>query len=126
MSHGSHSSGHAGGHGVGHIVPVGLQFGILMLLLVLTYITVAARWIDLGPLNIWIAMLIATVKAAFVVLYFMHLRYDRPFNSIIFIGSLLFVALFVCLALADTVVNKPKMWGGLAPAVAETQKHSSP
>lgn len=111
-------------HGVGHVVPVPLLFGVLMLLLVFTFITVAARWVDLGPLNIWIAMIIATIKAAFVVLYFMHLRYDRPFNAIVFIGSLLFVALFVSLSLADAVVTKPQRWGGEAPALAAKQQRA--
>ena len=44
--------------------------------------------VDLGGLNLWIAMAIATVKATLVVLYFMHMRYDRPVNAIVFVTAL--------------------------------------
>jgi cytochrome c oxidase subunit 4 len=104
--HGSahgHAHGHGGGHGhVGHIVPTWLLAAVLAALLVLTVITVAVRAIDLGRANIWIAMLIATVKAALVGLYFMHLRWDRPFNAIVLIASLGFVALFIIFSMMDT------------------------
>jgi len=42
------------------------------------------------------------VKASLVVLFFMHLRWDKPFNAIVFIGCLIFVGLFISLALLDT------------------------
>lgn len=87
---------------VGHEVPWTKLLAVLLALLVLTWMTIAAYWVDLGALNIWIAMGIATVKASLVVLYFMHLRYDRPFNAIVFVGTLAFVALFIVLTLADT------------------------
>ena len=123
---GTHSAGHghahANGHGhVGHIVPTKLLLGILIVLLVLTYVTYALRAIPLGALNIWVAMFIATIKGSLVVLYFMHLRWDRPFNGVIFVGSLLFVMLFVSLALTDTAQYKGTFFGGLAPDVKTTQ-----
>jgi cytochrome c oxidase subunit IV len=78
--------------------------GTLIALLVLTFVTVAATTIDLGgSLNLWLAMIIATVKATLVALYFMHLRYDKPFVAIILIVALLCVLLFVGLTLLDTV-----------------------
>ncbi|MFO0837983.1 MAG: cytochrome C oxidase subunit IV family protein [Phycisphaerae bacterium] len=92
---------------VGHVVPVWLLFAILLILLVLTWATVAATQVQLGSLNVWIAVIIATVKATLVALYFMHLRYDRPFNGIILISSLVFVMLFVGFALMDTGAYKP-------------------
>ncbi len=116
MSHDAHSAGstghgHAaagGGHGhVGHVVPVWLLFAVLLVLLVLTWLTVEAVNWQLGAFNIWIALVIATVKATLVGLYFMHLRYDRPFNGIILISSLVFVMLFVGFALLDTAKYKP-------------------
>ena len=42
----------------------------------LTVITVAAAQFDFGILNVPIALLIASVKASFVALYFMHLKYE--------------------------------------------------
>jgi len=37
-----------------------------------------------------------------VVLFFMHLRWDKPFNALVFIGCLIFVSLFIGLALLDS------------------------
>jgi len=92
----------AGAHdGAGHIVPLRVLTGVILVLLLLTALTVMATWVSLGALNVWIALVIATAKAALVVLYFMHLRYDRPFNGVVLIATLFFVALFVGLALLD-------------------------
>jgi len=44
--------------------------------MVLTVITVGAAQFDFGPLNVPIALLIASVKATFVALYFMHLKHE--------------------------------------------------
>jgi cytochrome c oxidase subunit 4 len=92
---------------VGHVVPLWILFAVWATLLVLTYVTVAVTYVDLGEFNLIIAMAIATVKAALVVLFFMHLFYDHPFNACIFIISLAFVALFVILALLDTGQYQP-------------------
>ena len=52
---------------------------------------------------------VATVKGTLVALYFMHLRWDRPFNSIIFVGSLLFLGIFLGFALLDTAEYNPSL-----------------
>ena len=58
----------------------------LRALLVLTVVTVGASTIDFGSgmTNVIIAMLIASIKASLVALFFMHLRWDKPINAIIF------------------------------------------
>jgi cytochrome c oxidase subunit IV len=117
MTHHDHASGEEHGHGGAHVVPVSLLLTVLGTLLVLTWITVAATRFDLGALNLWIAMGIATVKGSLVVLYFMHLRWDRPINAIVFITSLVFVMLFVGLALMDTVEYQPELIPGYAPGM---------
>jgi len=85
-----------------HIVPPSVLLGVYGVLVLLTVLTVAVTGVDLGPLNIWAALAIAVLKAALVVLYFMHLRYDSPFNAVVFITALLFVAVFISIALMDT------------------------
>lgn len=102
---------------VGHVVPVRVLVGVLAALLALTVLTVGVTWVDLGNFNLWIAMSIATVKGSLVVLYFMHLRWDNRVNAIFFIGSLLFVTLFVGLSLMDTVEYQPELIPGHAPAI---------
>ena len=91
---------HAVAH-VGHHVPVWVLAATLIVLLVLTFGTVAATWFDLGGFNLWIAMIIATIKAILVALFFMHLAYDRPFHAIVLCTTLFFVTLFIGLALLD-------------------------
>jgi cytochrome c oxidase subunit 4 len=86
---------------VGHAVPFGVLVTVLLSLLVLTFLTVVATWFDFGSWNTWIAIGIATVKAMLVALFFMHLAYDRPFNAIVLLTTLLFVTLFLGLALLD-------------------------
>ena len=50
---------------------------------------------------ILIAMLIATMKASLVAAFFMHLRYDKLFNTLAFLGSFLFLAIFILLTYDD-------------------------
>ena len=59
-----------------HILSYKQLFVILSILLILTGITVGVASIDLGALNIWAALGIAAIKATFVLLYFMHLKYE--------------------------------------------------
>ena len=107
-------STHPGDPGV-HAVPWPLLVAVWAALAVLTYVTVKVTDFNFGALNLWIAMAIATVKGSLVVLYFMHLRWDRPFNAIVLIGALAFVTLFVSLALMDTLAYQPDLIPGQAP-----------
>ncbi len=94
-------------HGVGHIVDWKVLIGVLTALLVLTYLTVKVTEFDLGPLNIVIALGIATVKATLVCLFFMHLYYDQPFNSLVLVSSVLFVLVFILFSLIDLSAYQP-------------------
>ena len=90
-----------------HVVPFRVLLGVFLMLLVLTYVTVAATSFSLGSMNLWIALGIATAKGALVVLYFMHLRYDSPFNSIVFVTALVFMFLFLGITIMDTIQYQP-------------------
>lgn len=123
MAHSGTRQGHGVGHpAVGHVVPITVLFSVLGVLLVLTVATVGATWFDLGRFNIWVALVIAVVKASLVVLYFMHLRYDKPFNALILIISFSFVVLFIGLALTDTRSYLPEQIPGYAPAIQQAAK----
>ncbi len=115
----SESSQHEAHHEVGHVVPVRILFTTGIGLLILTAVTVLAAKVDLGEFNIWIALAIALLKGSLVLLFFMHLRYDRPFNAVIFVASLAFVALFISFALTDTFGYAPDVYQGDAPGVVE-------
>lgn len=90
--------GHVHVHAVSPLILLSV-FGVL---LVLTVLTVAVTYIDLGPANLIVALGIAVVKAAFVILFFMHMWWDRPFNAIVLISALLFITLFLGFAIMDT------------------------
>jgi cytochrome c oxidase subunit IV len=95
-------------HGV-HAVPRRVLVGVYSLLIVCTIITVAVSRIDLGNANIWVALFIAVIKGGLVVMYFMHLRWDSPFNGLILLAALFFVALFIGLAMLDSHSYQPQI-----------------
>jgi cytochrome c oxidase subunit IV len=114
------SAGGEGGsreHSLSHIMPVKILVAVWITLVLLTGITVGITRLNLGGMALWVALAIATLKASLVALYFMHLRYDRPVNLIIFLGALLFVFLFVGMALIDTQSYQPDLIPGYAPAM---------
>ena len=84
------------------MVPLAVLAMVFVALLAMTFLTMAATWYNLGNWNLYIAMGIATFKASLVLLYFMHLRYDSPFNAIVLLTGLLFVTVFLALTLLDT------------------------
>ncbi len=99
-------------HGLGHIVKPSILLGTGTLLIVLTVITVAVRYVDAGELNMPIALGIAGVKATFVALFFMHLRWDRSFNAMIFVTSIVLVVLLMMFALMDSGQYDPRIFKG--------------
>jgi cytochrome c oxidase subunit 4 len=101
-AHVAHAHGDGHDHGLAHTTPISLLFGILGALLVLTIATVAVTSVDLGAQgNLVVAMLIATIKAALVCTFFMHLLWDKKFNTVLFLTSVLFLILFLSMATAD-------------------------
>lgn len=104
-AHHDHDSHHddAHGHGLSHIASPKVLLGTFGALMVLTVITVLATKVDLGSnLNLVVAMVVATIKAGLVCMYFMHLRYDKPLHTVAFLSALLFALLFVSFALMDS------------------------
>jgi cytochrome c oxidase subunit 4 len=85
-----------------HVSSVRLLVVVLIALIIGTWLTVTATYFDLGSLNIWIGLVIATFKAALVAVYYMHLRWDRPFNGFVFLTAFLFLGIFIGIALMDT------------------------
>ena len=129
-SHSSHSHdghGHGDGHPlVGHVVPLSLLFATGLALIALTVVTVAVRYVDVGEFNIWIALGVAVVKAALVVLIFMHLRWDRTFNLLTLVGSILFVVLLIAFLMMDVHQYERQLTPGNPKAVAEPLAKDAP
>ena len=102
---------------VGHVVPLPVLFAVLGTLLVMTYVTVAVSGHDFGRFNLWIALGIAVFKASLVLLFFMHLKYDKPFNAVVIIVSMALVMLFIGIALTDATQYEPNRIPGYAPSI---------
>lgn len=85
-----------------HISPTKLYIGIFVGLIILTVLTVGLSLIHLGPLNLAIAVVIATLKAGLVVTFFMHLKDDHRFHALVFISAVLFGGVFFAYTLNDT------------------------
>jgi cytochrome c oxidase subunit IV len=49
-----------------------------------------------------VAMVVASVKAMLVMLFFMHLSHDKKFNMLLFFSGYGFLALFLFFALLDS------------------------
>jgi cytochrome c oxidase subunit 4 len=106
----SHTADHGHGHGHGaggdhvpHVLPMKVYLATWGTLLVLTVVTVTASYLDLGHTgNLIVALAIATIKASVVGLIFMHLFWDHKFHSIIFLFSVLFLAIFIGFTMFDT------------------------
>jgi cytochrome c oxidase subunit IV len=84
-----------------HIAPQRTYYLVFATLLLLTLVTVEVAFFDFGLLSIYLALLIATGKALFVILYFMHVRYS-PRLTWVFAGAGFFwLTILIALTLSD-------------------------
>jgi cytochrome c oxidase subunit IV len=88
-----------------HIAPTAFYWAIFGTLVVLTVATVKVSYYDFGSANIIIALVIASMKASLVAAFFMHLRYDKLFNTLILLAAFLFLSLFILLTWDDLGVR---------------------
>lgn len=88
-------------HHTHHVIPIPVYVGVLVVLLIGTVITVWVAQYDFGAWNTIIAMLVATIKASFVLGFFMHLKYDNMMNRVIFGSGFFFLLLLISFSAAD-------------------------
>jgi cytochrome c oxidase subunit 4 len=82
--------------------PLGTYFTIWGALLVGTYLTYKAAFLDLGMFNSAVALIIATTKALLVALFFMHIKgaHERLLKLVV-ISTLFFLLILLALSMAD-------------------------
>jgi cytochrome c oxidase subunit 4 len=85
----------------GHVLPASLYLKVFGALLVLTGLTVAVSIMGLGAASLMVALTIAVIKAGLVIGFFMHLRYESRFLSVVFFSSVIFLLCFFVLTLID-------------------------
>ena len=86
-----------------HVVPRKVYYAVFVALLVLTAITTAVAFVDLGPWNTVVALGIAFLKATLVALFFMHVKYSSRLTQIVVAGGLFWLAILIVLTLSDFV-----------------------
>ncbi len=78
-----------------HIISYKTLGLVLLALLALTGITVGASYVNLGRLNVWVALVIASVKAGLVLLIFMHMKFEGRTLVISFLSTIGFLAIMI-------------------------------
>jgi cytochrome c oxidase subunit IV len=82
--------------------PLTTYFSVWIALLLGTYITYKAAFLDLHPFNAAVALIIATTKALLVALFFMHLRHaSEKLLKLVVISTMFFLLILLALSMAD-------------------------
>jgi cytochrome c oxidase subunit IV len=97
-----------------HIVSPKIYAVIFLVLMAGTAITVYAAFQNYGKFNIVIALAIATIKATFVVLYFMHARYSPKRTQLVIVCSVFWLAIMLALTLTDYGTRSHEMQPGVS------------
>jgi cytochrome c oxidase subunit 4 len=97
-----------------HVVPPRVYVAIFLALIVLTAVTTAVAFVDLGPLNVVIMLVIAFVKASLVVLFFMHARYESQLTRVTILGSVFWLFVLIAISASDVFMRaRPEVVGPL-------------
>lgn len=86
-----------------HVLPLRIYMAVAGALMVLTVVTVVVSFVNLGGWNAVTAVFIAALKASLVALFFMHLKYDKKINAIVFLAAILFLAIFLSFTFFDVL-----------------------
>lgn len=130
-----HGDGH--GHDDGavhaHVSSIPFYVAVFAALLFLTGLTVGQSYVDLGRANLAAVVLIASLKATLVVLFFMHIRHDAKFNGLMIVSCIAFIGVFFAYTFNDVghrgeFDSDSSVWvnprnGEPAPGSMEPRKH---
>jgi cytochrome c oxidase subunit 4 len=84
-----------------HVTSVRTYFTVFGALFILTIVTAAVAYADLGVLNTPIALTIAVGKATLVVWYFMGVRYNTPLTRVVVVSGLFWLVILFALGMSD-------------------------
>jgi cytochrome c oxidase subunit IV len=88
-----------------HVVPISTYVGVFLVLLVGTALTTGVAYIDLGRWNTVVALIIAVTKMLFVVLFFMHVKYNPGLTRIVIVGAFFWLGIMICFSMADELTR---------------------
>jgi cytochrome c oxidase subunit 4 len=79
-----------------------MYFGIWAALLLGTFVTYEAAYIELGRYNAAVALIIATIKALLVALFFMHIKgAHEKLLKLVVVSTVFFLFILLILSMAD-------------------------
>lgn len=84
-----------------HVSSIPFYVAVFAALLTLTGLTVGQSYVDLGRLNLAAVVVIASLKATLVVLFFMHIRHDAKFNGLMVLACIGFIGIFFAYTFND-------------------------
>ncbi len=102
-SHAAGAHGHvqADAHAAHAPVPNATFVLVWVGLVLLTAVTVTASVLFPGKVGIGVAMVVTPVKAALILLWFMHLKYEKPVFKFMFLSAMLILAIVMGLTFFD-------------------------
>lgn len=74
---------------------------IFAALLGLTFLTVTVAYVDLGALNVPVALAIAVLKAVLVLWFFMHLRHNDSLTKLFAVAGFFWLVILAALTFCD-------------------------
>jgi len=79
-----------------------MYFGIWAALLLGTFVTYKAAFLELGRYNAAVALIIATIKALLVALFFMHIKgAHEKLLKLVVVSTVFFLFILLILSMAD-------------------------
>jgi len=84
-----------------HVLPDGLFIMVWVGLLILTAITVGASVFYRGPIGIATAMIVTPAKATLILMFFMHLKYEKRGFVAMFLVAVGILSIFLGLTFFD-------------------------
>jgi cytochrome c oxidase subunit 4 len=89
-----------------HAIPYFLIFSLLIVLTVIT-VAIALKRFENELVNVLLALLVASVKASLVALYFMHLKFEGKLIYLIVGVPLCLCVLLVVALIPDVIMSDP-------------------
>lgn len=84
-----------------HIPKIGTLVAVWAALIVFTVVTTAVSYVELGWLNIVVALLIAVIKASMVVWVFMGVRFTTTLTKLFVIAGLVWLSILILITASD-------------------------
>lgn len=83
------------------VTPIRTFVLVWLVLTMMTVLTWSVAYIDMGPFNIVVAMLVALFKMSLVVWFFMNVRRDNPLTKLFVGAGFLWLLILLALTLGD-------------------------